>query len=250
MFPELSPYGNYEVDCVPPHLDVLPCDGSIRHANRLGLPYVKVVEVYNAYGRTFLPRVVGYALRKEDLAAVKRAANKPKNRRDPRPHPDVLLCAQEASRAAHRHRDDASDAYERGLHLTASSHKRKKEHFYALKDRGIVHAHAKGLLRYVGATAQGLALYEGEGHCFHSTLHPKDAVRSVVEDHPETIFVAAKAKAKGLSIRRVEVTLEALPHPDLDSYVRSDRPARPREEVEIECWECGEPGHIAADCPG
>jgi hypothetical protein len=85
--------------------------------------------------------------------------------------PDLLLCVHEASRAAHRERDAAQSAYSDGRQTLAGNARRRKEEWYALKDRGMVAAHRAGLLRYEGATPQGMAVYEyGDGGmaCFHS----------------------------------------------------------------------------------
>jgi len=167
----------------------------------------------------------------------------------PKPHPDLILCIREASKAAHRYRDAAERAYNRRDFLNASHDKEKKEEWYRLKDRGIVSAHRLGLLTYVGASPQGMAIYEyGEGGmaCFHSTLHPAGADRKPVEGHPEVLMVAAKEKQRGISMLRVEVTLKVLSD-DLQGYERSSKPVRPRL---IYCYNCGEPGHIAAECDG
>jgi Zinc knuckle len=161
----------------------------------------------------------------------------------------LLDATREVSRAAHRWRDAASRQYEAhnfGLATFASS---TKNALYELKERGIVAAHAQGLLRYCGQTPQGMALYEyGEGGkaCFHSCLHPAGAKRRLLSDHPEMLFVPPKKRSFRVSdaIR----TLSALPLPG-DGYKRSAAPSRRKAAREVICWECGETGHIASECP-
>ena len=136
-----------------------------------------------------------------------------------KPHPDLLLCVREASRAAHRERDAAQAAYCEGRHVLAGNARRRKEEWYALKDRGIIAAHRAGLLRYEGATPQGMAVYEyGDGGmaCFHSTLHPVGVERTPIDGHPETLMVEAKDKVKGISLERIKVTLSSLPNDTAD----------------------------------
>jgi hypothetical protein len=253
-FPGLTSYGNYESANMPRKgVSRLPLDGSIRIAKSLGIPYVDIVSVECAYGSTYLPRRVGYAIPSRDkrklTAAFKRCESK-RILRKPQPHPDLLLCIREASRAAHRERDAASDAYNSGRHILAGNARQRKNHWYALKDRGIVAAHKQGLLRYIGASPQGMAVYEyadGGMSCFHSTLHPAGSERTPVEGHPETLLVPAKDKVKGVSLARVEVTLTAL-SPDTTGYERSSAPRVAREERVPQCWKCGEYGHTAREC--
>jgi len=254
LFPGLSPYGNYESDSVPRKgVSRIPLDGSIRKVKSLGIPYVDIVSVECAYGSTYLPRRVGYAIPSRDkrkvTATLKRCESKRVSRK-PQPHPDVLLCIREASRSAHRERDAASDAYNAGRHTLAGNARQRKSQWYALKDRGIVAAHKQGLVRYIGASPQGMAVYEyadGGMSCYHSTLHPTGAERTLVEGHPETLHVEAKDKAKGISLSRVEVTLSTL-SADTTGYERSAAPSLARVERVPQCWTCGEFGHIASEC--
>jgi hypothetical protein len=254
LFPGLTGYGNYESTSVPrTGVSRLPLDGSIRFVRSLGIPHVDIVSVECAYGSTYLPRRVGYAIltrdRRKLSAALKRCESKRLSKK-PRPHSDLLLCIREASRAAHRERDAASDAYSVGRHILAGNARQRKTRWYTLKDRGIVAAHKQGLLRYVGASPQGMALYEyGEGgmYCFHSTLHPSGAERTQVEGHPETLLVPAKDKAKCVSLARVEVTLFTL-SAETTGYERSSAPRVAREGRVPQCWACGECGHTAREC--
>ena len=254
LFPGLSGFGNYESDSVPRKgVSRLPLDGSIRIAKSLGIPYVDIVSVECAYGSTYFPRRVGYTIPSRDkrkvTAALKRCESKRVSRKL-QPHPDVLLCIREASRAAHRERDAAAEAYNEGRHTLAGNAKQRKNQWYALKDRGVVAANKQGLVRYIGASPQGIAVYEyGEGGmcCFHSTLHPAGAERTLVEGHPKTLHVEAKDKAKGISLTRVEVTLSAL-SADLTGYERSAPPHVSRELRVSQCWTCGEFGHTAREC--
>ena len=255
LFPGLSGYGNYEDDKVPlKGIHRLPLDGSIRKVKSLGIPYVEIVSVECAYGNTYLPRRVGYAIPSRDkrklTAALKRCESARVSRK-PQPHHDLLLCIREASRAAHRWRDASSEYYSTGRHDLAVKARQRKDKWYGLKDKGIVAVHKQGLVRYIGASPQqSMAVYEYAGggmSCFHSTLHPAGAERTPVGGHPETLFVPAKDKAKGISLARLEATLSALP-PDTTGYERSSAPRVVRVERLPQCWTCGEFGHTAREC--
>ena len=262
-FPGLSPYGNYDNGVafrdgyanarhpLPNHkrLARIPCDGTIRQIKKLHIPFVEIVEVTEYKRGCFAPRVVGYVIPRRYLRDLGAATQR---RPDQllRPHPDLILCIREISRAAHRERDAAQAAYQAGRHTLAGNSRRRKEGYYALKDRGIAHAFACGLLRYAGRVPQGLGLYEyadGGMSCFHSTLHPAGVEQATVADHPEVLQVPAKEKVKGVSLKRVVATLKALPEVEMEKFVRS---AAPRVlQTAITCWECGEPGHLSSDCP-
>ena len=155
---------------------------------------------------------------------------------------------RDISRAAHRHRDTAKTMWDSGAMYSARYPAQQKRECYALKERGIVVAHKQGLLRYMGQSPQGLAVYEyGEGGllCFHSYLHPRGVDRPNVANHPEILFVAAQE----LLHQEEDVRyLSQLPEPG-DDYDRVSPSRHPREERAITCWSCGEEGHVARDCP-
>ena len=169
------------------------------------------------------------------------------------PHQIPLLDAiREISRSAHRWRDRAAACYDSGRYKSASSAKTKKEACYALKERGIAEGHHLGFLRYAGASPQGMGVYEyGDGGmaCFHSLLHPRGVERTMIADHPETLLVAAKRQQ--VRICDAEFTLQAIPimsysDPRWQDYERSSPPRMRQPAV---CYECGEEGHIARNCP-
>jgi hypothetical protein len=94
-----------------------------------------------------------------------------------------------------------------------------------------------------------MAVYEyGEGgmSCFHSCLHPVGVERAMVEGHPETLFIVAKKQQE--QVQDAEHTLLGLPVPG-EAFERSNPPAMKKPVRSITCWECGEEGHIASDCP-
>jgi hypothetical protein len=244
LFKGLDEYGNYKPQTVPTRgIYRIDKDGTIRTVQALGIPYVKIVDFVNSYGHHFFPQLVGYAIRMRDrrkLLAGLAKKEQVKKDRTPKPHPDLILCIREASRAAHRERDAAQNAYQANRHKLAGNSRRRKDHWYALKDRGISAAHIRGLLRYAGASPQCMAVYaygNGGMSCFHSTIHPVGAVRTQIDAHPEVLEVPAKNKAKGLSLRRFEATLAALPAVDSTLYERS---VAPRKVTLRKCWTCGE----------
>lgn len=165
---------------------------------------------------------------------------------------DLLLATREASRSAHRWRDAAASQYDSANYGFAGAAKRKKEYMYRLKDGGIVALHRAGIVRYIGASPQGMAIYEyGDGgmSCFHSTLHPDGVERTPIEGHPEVLHVAAKkAKARMMDVVHTlgPHVLAFLSQPIYDGYSRSSSPSRRRS---MTCYECGEEGHIARYCP-
>jgi hypothetical protein len=161
----------------------------------------------------------------------------------------LLDAIREVSRAAHRWRDAASAQFNAGNYGLATHSSGNKRWFYELKERGITAAYKNGLLRYAGQTTQGMAVYEyGEGgmSCFHSCLHPVGAERPLIEGHPESLFVVAKKQSH--HIADAEHTLLALPSPG-EEFERSSPPSMKKSVSSVTCWECGESGHIARNCP-
>ncbi len=90
---------------------------------------------------------------------------------------DLLKAIFVANKAAKRYRDSAQSNYRQGQHGFAGRARRKKEHLYRLKDRGVVEAYRQGRLSFVGYNGN-IGLFRGEGYCLHSTSEGrlKDAV--------------------------------------------------------------------------
>ena len=120
--------------------------------------------------------------------------------------------------------------------------------FLGLKERGMIALHKEGKLRYVGATREGMAVYENpenEKQCLHSRLHPESAKQVSVLGHPEVLLIPSKAQNnRG---RQAKLVLRSLPAHAI-GYIRSNVPAHIREREASTCWLCGELGHPAADC--
>jgi hypothetical protein len=158
----------------------------------------------------------------------------------------LIPAIRAVSRHAHKLRDQAQEYYQAGNFEGASSRRFAKEQCYALKEQGIVAAFRAGLLRYAGASPQGMAVYEYENggmSCFHSCLHPEGVPATAVEGHPEVLFVTTKDPDVS-----PEVAGKAL------SFFSSEtegmrRVSPPRLPRMLTCWECGGEGHVARECP-
>lgn len=160
----------------------------------------------------------------------------------------LINAIREVSWGAHRWRDAAQSQYRSGLHGLAGSARKRKEYLYTLKERGIMAAHRDALLRYVGASPQGLAVYEydeGGMACFHSRLHPVGVDRPLVSDHPEILFVQAKQARH--RIKNAIYTLSLLP--DASNGYEAVPAPRIEKAKDIVCFRCKQPGHVAANCP-
>ena len=250
LFPGLSAHGNYTGASVPlEHVFVIQLDRTIVVAKALAIPFVEVIEMELAYGDKYFPKIVGYAIPLAYKPALDAELKLRAEKTKVKPHEDILLCIREASNYAHEKRDNTKLHKLLGHHGLATKAKMKKYDWYGLKDRGIMALHRANILRYVGVTAQGFALYEyGKGgmSCFHSRIHPVGIERPLVKEHPDNLRVETRDKARGISLERVKATLSALPL-DTTGYVRIACRGDVRNSPG--CWTCGEDDHFASDCP-
>jgi hypothetical protein len=144
---------------------------------------------------------------------------------------DLLAAIFSVNRSAKRHRDAAQTYYRQRMHGFAGRARETKEDLYALKDRGIAQAHNEGRLTYHGRHG-GLAIYTGEGYCFHSTLVPEEAVEepSPANDDQTPIFVEGKPRgSKEARLCDAQFTLARIPASILDSgYEQLSAPRVPQ----------------------
>jgi hypothetical protein len=139
---------------------------------------------------------------------------------------DLLRAIFVVNKSAKRFRDAASAQYNHRQHGLAKTAKRTKLRLYDLKDRGIAAGYKAGRLEFVGK-AHGMALYRGEGYCFHSTLIPV-GVEMPAGGEQEFLFVESAPRSKNESrLKDAEFTLEALGD-DYDGFQRLPPPSRDR----------------------
>lgn len=154
----------------------LPTDSRLTERGRYWVRYYWPAEVLRQYEERFPARA------KADTAA---------------PHKvDLLAAIFGVTRAAKRFRDAAASCYSRGVYSLAGVNRERKEHLYALKDRGIVAAVESGRLAAVG-TRGVLTEYRGEGYCFHSLLRRRGVELSDLgtDEGGTQIFVEAKPRS-------------------------------------------------------
>jgi len=142
---------------------------------------------------------------------------------------DLLLAIWTINRAAKRMRDLAKNYYLKGVYGLATKRKEQKDHFYDLKDRGIVAAYRQGIIQFVEIVeyenGTALAVYQGGGYYFHSFLVPSQILASLFSDDADSVaassvvryeegelLIEAKPKSKNEG-RRIDAiaTLQKLP---------------------------------------
>jgi len=106
---------------------------------------------------------------------------------------DLLEAVFAVNRAAKRYRDAARKHYYGRRHGFAGHARLRKESLYHLKDRGILAAVRENRLTYAGSHG-GLAVYRGEGYCFHSFLVPEGFATEPGSEHQELIYVESRPR--------------------------------------------------------
>ncbi len=105
---------------------------------------------------------------------------------NPPQHVDLLAAIFAVNRAAKRYRNTAQLHYRDGRHGLAGHSSKSKRELYQLKDFGIAAAYQLGRIQCDGIHGT-LAIYRGEGYCFHSTLVPESLDAASEDDSPITI---------------------------------------------------------------
>jgi len=160
-----------------------------------------------------------------DVFRVSDCIPKQKKKEIPPVEIDILLATFTVNKAAKRYRDAASKFYDSKMHGFAGNSSDKKEYLYYLKDKGILAAIRAGKLAFVALHGR-LAIYRGEGYCFHSTLVPKESeLRENVADL-QIIFIESSPKeASEARLKDAIMTLSNLPD-DETGFERLASPAR------------------------
>lgn len=122
---------------------------------------------------------------------------------------DLLSAIYTVNKSTKRYRDAARNAYHNHLWGFASYHKEKKEYLYLLKDKGIAEAYRIDRLSL--SHRHGLmAVYTGDGYCFHSWIMPKGI--SCEPGEPGQVFIESSPKSRSEArLKDAIYTLEKLP---------------------------------------
>ena len=139
------------------------------------------------------------------------------------PEPVDLLAAMFAvNRSAKRYRDAARAHYHASQHGFAGHSSSRKRELYSLKERGIVAAFRAGRITCEGIHGK-LAIYRGEGYCFHSPLLP-DGISGATGHDDSPLMVEAKPRGRSESRLCDAIhTLSSLPK-DRDGFRELDVP--------------------------
>jgi len=208
-------------------------------------------KVYGPYSTRYWPQSVVEAVQSNpdvqkhlNLLARRRADN-----RAVMPKVSLVDAVQAAGRSAHHWQERANHAWQLGnSQCRAARCTYRSIELNGLKERGIMALHRQGKLRYMGASALGMGLYEfieRPEEFLHSRLHPVGAKQRRLPFRTEVTSMSNGARECGGEFaRRLLITLPK----DLTGYVRSHVPAHIRERDSSSCWICGVLGHPAPDC--
>lgn len=114
------------------------------------------------------------------------------------------------NRAAKRRRDAASSNYEKGNHGFARYQSDEKDSLYTKKEKGILIAISLGLLKFNGLHGN-MAVWNGGGYSFHSSLAPKGTTFNEEQDYH--ISEAHPKRTNELRLVDAKATIDALTAP-------------------------------------
>ena len=183
-----------------------------------------------------------------DLFRLSDCVPKRKVRQTPPTEVDILLAVFTVNRAAKRYRDAAQTHYRGRRHGLAQHAKRVKGTLYELKEDGIRFAYGEGRLQFVGPHAN-LAVYRGEGYCFHSCLVPEDVPMPKGEELQEdALFVESAPRGTGEArLKDATSTLKGI-YLDQMVFKRLPRPEFSRETLPADVEEWREDREYEEEC--
>jgi len=167
------------------------------------------------------------------------SACKPKQKRSAPPpqEVDLLTAIFTVNKSAKRYRDGSQSHYGNKQHGFAGDKSEKKRALYRLKEVGIAEAVKCGRLLLVGIHG-GLALYRGEGYCFHSTIVPRESAAGTTNGDGKPVFVESSPKGAGEArCCDAEFTLDGLPDVDMQFFESLSSPER-RVAKDLETSHC------------
>lgn len=218
------------------------CEELIFHtrANELGLRIRA-----NATPATTLPSRYG----PYDLFRISDCEAKPVRQIKSPKRIDLLRAIFAVNKSAKRYRDASEKYYKQKLHGFARSASFTKKRLYTLKDRGILTAYRTKRLGFEGMHA-GLAVYRGEGYCFHSPLVPKEHFSGEIIDDCAFKKESAVKSNKEAKLKDAEYTLSELDESE-EGFCRFESPSyrSRRHKIDVpglqpfdddpdsDCWE-------------
>ncbi len=143
---------------------------------------------------------------------------------------DLLCAIFTVNRSAKRYRDTAKRLYGIGCHSLSRAASNKKKRLYVLKDAGIREAYRRGLLR-PEAIHGGLAVYRGNGFCFHSTHVPVELREQLPVEADEVVFFreSVPRSSTEAKLKDAEFTLSECSN-DAEGFVRLELPLMPTRQ--------------------
>ncbi len=162
--------------------------------------------------------------RYQDYPVFRREDLVPKQQRQSIPPEtvDLLAAVFTVNRAAKRYRDTSQSHYQGRRHGLSRVASERKRDLYSAKELGLAAAYKAGRITFCGTHGR-LAVYRGEGYCFHSLLIPADVPEETQALTDKTLIIESKPKGVGEArLKDAVFTLKDLPQPE--GFRRSELP--------------------------
>lgn len=123
---------------------------------------------------------------------------------------DLVVAIFTVNVFAKHYLDASQEAYQVGAWDFATSHRKKKELLYELKEKGISAGFLNRRLRFAGVH-ENLAVYTGDGYSFHSLLLPREWSREL-DDTSLGLTESTPKVCSEARLKDAESTLSRLPN--------------------------------------